>query len=186
MSHSTVFAPGSTALITGAASGIGLALAKHCFRNGMNVILADLNSDALASAEAALNSEAPASGNATTKTVAMDVTSLSDWEALKKTVAESFKTVEVLVLNAAIGFRGRSWGDHEYFRQVSLVPLKPRRSATDTVLDAGDQPLRRSEWCQHILAGSQGRCISQEDGHRHHRQQAGHHQPAWQPRLQRV
>lgn len=118
MSHSTVFAPGSTALITGAASGIGLAIAKHCYTNGMNVILADLNSDALASAESALKSEAPASGNATTLAVAMDVSKLSDWEALKKTITESFKTVEVLVLNAAIGIPGRSWGDHEYFRQT--------------------------------------------------------------------
>jgi NAD(P)-dependent dehydrogenase (short-subunit alcohol dehydrogenase family) len=113
----SVFQPGSTALITGAASGIGLALAKHCYRSGMNVILADISSQALASAESAL--EKPSSGSAgTTRFVTTDVTKIADWEALKETVAQSFKTVELLVLNAAIGIRGKSWGDHEYFRQV--------------------------------------------------------------------
>ncbi|KAL2208393.1 NAD(P)-binding protein [Sarocladium strictum] len=113
----SVFQPGSTALITGAASGIGLALAKHCYRSGMNVILADISSQALASAESAL--EKPSSGSAgTTRFVTTDVTKIADWEALKETVAQSFKTVELLVLNAAIGIRGKSWGDHEYFRQT--------------------------------------------------------------------
>lgn len=121
MSQSSVFAPGSTALITGAASGIGFALAKHCIRNGMNVILADVSSQALASAESELQSEAPSSGSGNIRFVTMDVTSISDWDSLKETVAQSFKTVELLVLNAAIGIRDRTWGDHDYFRQVWSV-----------------------------------------------------------------
>ncbi|KAK0391517.1 hypothetical protein NLU13_1017 [Sarocladium strictum] len=114
MSHS-VFAAGSTALITGAASGIGFALARHCARHDMNVILADVNSQALASAESELQSEG---AKGALRFVTMDVTSISDWDSLKETVTQSFKTVELLALNAAIGIRDRTWGDHDYFRET--------------------------------------------------------------------
>ncbi len=35
------------AVITGAASGIGLALAEHCIRKGMKVVMADIEADTL-------------------------------------------------------------------------------------------------------------------------------------------
>lgn len=38
---------GKTAVITGGASGIGLGLAKHCAELGMNVVLGDIQQDAL-------------------------------------------------------------------------------------------------------------------------------------------
>lgn len=41
---------GKTAVITGAASGIGLALAEHCARERMNVVLADIEEEALEAA----------------------------------------------------------------------------------------------------------------------------------------
>jgi NADP-dependent 3-hydroxy acid dehydrogenase YdfG len=44
------------AVITGAASGIGLALAEHCVRVGMKVVLADVEAEALAKAEADMKS----------------------------------------------------------------------------------------------------------------------------------
>ena len=38
---------GKTAVITGGASGIGLGLAEHCAQLGMNVVLGDIQKDAL-------------------------------------------------------------------------------------------------------------------------------------------
>ncbi len=54
MANHPAIAAGRTAVITGGASGIGLAAAKRYASLGMNVAIADLNSAALSSAEAAI------------------------------------------------------------------------------------------------------------------------------------
>ena len=38
---------GKTAIVTGAANGVGLAIARHFVQNGANVILADMNEEKL-------------------------------------------------------------------------------------------------------------------------------------------
>ena len=48
------------AVITGAASGIGRALAERCAREGMKVVLADVEPGPLAEVEASLAAEARA------------------------------------------------------------------------------------------------------------------------------
>ena len=45
---------GKVAVITGAASGIGRALADRCVQEGMKVVLADVEVEALAKTEASL------------------------------------------------------------------------------------------------------------------------------------
>src|SRR5690242_8784212 len=53
MSHPAI-APGRVAVITGGASGIGLAAARKFAAAGMKIVLADLQSDALETAAAAV------------------------------------------------------------------------------------------------------------------------------------
>ena len=51
-----IFKEGNTAVITGGASGIGLALAKKCAGYGMRVVVADRDAAALAAVPAAVAS----------------------------------------------------------------------------------------------------------------------------------
>jgi NADP-dependent 3-hydroxy acid dehydrogenase YdfG len=113
MSPTDVFSSGSTALITGAGSGIGLAIAKTCRSKGMRTLLVDYNEEAL---EALTKTHFPNDSDVVTSKV--DVSSISDWQALKKLALEKFGSIEFLVLNAGRGLRG-TWGDDDYFRDVS-------------------------------------------------------------------
>ena len=54
-----VLRPGGVAVITGGASGIGLAAARRFAGLGMRVAIADLGADRLAAAEGTLAAEAP-------------------------------------------------------------------------------------------------------------------------------
>lgn len=119
MSATGVFAAGSTALITGAASGIGLSIAKLCAAKGMNVLLVDRNEEALITAKTSLAD----SGSGKIKTAVVDVANGGDWEKLRELVAAQFGTVELLVLNAGTTAKG-SWGDGSYFRTVSGAASK--------------------------------------------------------------
>ncbi|KAF5549292.1 20beta-hydroxysteroid dehydrogenase [Fusarium mexicanum] len=95
MSPTDVFSPGSTALITGAGSGIGLAIAKTCRSKGMRTLLVDNNEEAL---EALTKTHFPNDSDVVTSKV--DVSSTSDWQALKKLALDKFDSIEFLVLNA--------------------------------------------------------------------------------------
>jgi NADPH:quinone reductase-like Zn-dependent oxidoreductase len=82
MPSNPVFKSGNTALITGGASGIGLALATKCAGYGMNVIICDNNNSNLSSAKSAIK------GNV--ETVNMDVSRVEDFEKLKVQVEKDF------------------------------------------------------------------------------------------------
>ena len=71
---------GKVAVITGAASGIGLALTKKCLAEGMQVVMADIQQDALDKAAADLQ----AAGNNNILAVRTDVSLQEEIEALAK------------------------------------------------------------------------------------------------------
>ncbi|KAL8829630.1 MAG: hypothetical protein Q9170_006087 [Blastenia crenularia] len=111
MASHPVFRAGKTALITGAASGIGLAVARLCRSHGMKLALVDLDQKKLSEAKASIGEEA------LTETFAKDVSQIEQWHDLKSAVEESFGGVDFLMLNAAIGLKS-GWDDTEYFHKI--------------------------------------------------------------------
>jgi NAD(P)-dependent dehydrogenase (short-subunit alcohol dehydrogenase family) len=88
------------AVITGAASGIGRALAERCAQEGMKVVLADVEAEALTKTEASLQ----ASG-ATVLAVRTDVSQARDIEALAQKTLDAFGAVHLLCNNAGVAGR---------------------------------------------------------------------------------
>lgn len=117
-----VFKAGNTALITGAASGIGLAVAHLCRKHGMNLALVDNNSHNLEEAKRSLAGDE----DLQTESYCMDVSKIEEWKHLRGQVEKNFKGgVQFLMLNAGIGPKS-SWEDAESFQKVGLH--KPPRS----------------------------------------------------------
>ncbi|MBV9511145.1 MAG: SDR family NAD(P)-dependent oxidoreductase [Caulobacteraceae bacterium] len=110
MSQHPAFVPGRVAVITGGASGIGLATARRLVDLGLVAVLADLPGESLSAAAASLGANAHA--------VPTDV---SDPEALHRLKAAAYALGEVSLLmnNAGVGgARGKLWEQPERFRQV--------------------------------------------------------------------
>ena len=89
---------GRVAVVTGAASGIGRALAARFAAAGMRCVLADIEEDALSRAV----SELRAAGAAVTG-VRTDVARAADVQALADRALEEFGAVHVLCNNAGVG-----------------------------------------------------------------------------------
>ena len=88
---------GKSAIVTGAASGIGKAIAELLAKEGASVAIADLNQDAAEATAAAIRQ---AGGKA--MGVAMDVTDEAAVIAGTDRVAQAFGGVDILVSNAGI------------------------------------------------------------------------------------
>jgi NAD(P)-dependent dehydrogenase (short-subunit alcohol dehydrogenase family) len=92
------------AVITGGASGIGRALADRCAQEGMNIVLADIEEDALVTAK----SELEATG-VSALAVQTDVSQAEDIETLAEKTIEKFGHVHLLFNNAGVGAPGAAW-----------------------------------------------------------------------------
>lgn len=107
------------AVVTGAASGIGRAIADRCAKEGMKVVLADINKEDLATAEAELTAT-----GATVLAVPTDVSKAGDVEALARKTLEVFGGVHLLFNNAGVGMSGILWentlADWEWVIGVNL------------------------------------------------------------------
>src|ERR1700694_3910215 len=86
------------AVVTGAASGIGLGIARAFSDAGMKVVLADVREEPLQQAAAELR-------DAGAQAIALrtDVTRLEDVEALAAAALDAFGAVHVLCNNAGVG-----------------------------------------------------------------------------------
>ncbi len=110
---------GKVAVITGAASGIGLGIAERCVREGMKVVLADINEANLATAE----TELKAAGGIVVS-MRTDVSKRSDVEQLARKAYDSFGQVHMLFNNAGVAAGGApweaTWNDWEWVIGVNL------------------------------------------------------------------
>ena len=84
---------GKVAVVTGGASGIGQGIAAQLVAEGMRVIIADIERDALDAAAAELGVDG----------VQTDVSDIASVENLACTAVEKYGTVHVVCINAGIG-----------------------------------------------------------------------------------
>jgi NAD(P)-dependent dehydrogenase (short-subunit alcohol dehydrogenase family) len=89
---------GKTAVVTGAASGIGLEIARSLAKEGANVVLADVEQKALDAAVAELRGS-----GAAVIGVRTDVTSFESVQALEAAAVAAHGKVHILVSNAGVG-----------------------------------------------------------------------------------
>ena len=107
---------GKTAVVTGAASGIGRALAGAFAAEGMRVVLADVEAAALDEAAHAIGGDAIA--------VRTDVSNGDQVEALAVAAERAFGAVHLVCNNAGVALSGLSWmhtiADWEWVLGVNL------------------------------------------------------------------
>ncbi len=89
---------GGTAVVTGGASGLGLAMATRFAEAGMNIVLGDIEAEPLAMAEASI-----AAKGVKVMPVRTDVAKSEDVEALAVKSYERFGKVNIICNNAGIG-----------------------------------------------------------------------------------
>ena len=95
------------AVITGAASGIGLGIAKRAVREGMKVVIADIEEAALASAEKMLRKLGDH-----VITVPTDVSKAIDLEKLAQKTIDVYGEIHLLVNNAGVALLNRQTWKH--------------------------------------------------------------------------
>ncbi len=127
MQHHPAIAPGRTAVITGGASGIGLAAGKRLAALGLNVVLADLAGARLDAARQAVIEVAAAAGATdaagSVRAVPTDVSRIEDLHALRQATDAAFGDVALLMNNAAISPVGRPWDAYEDWQRLIGVNL---------------------------------------------------------------
>jgi NAD(P)-dependent dehydrogenase (short-subunit alcohol dehydrogenase family) len=121
MSHPAM-SPNNVAVITGGASGIGLAAATRFARLGMKVCIADLGTDRLKQAETKLSSVAP-EGAADIMAAAIDVSRADDVVALESAVRKRFGGTDILMNNAGIQPGSKLFGPSENWQRILAVNL---------------------------------------------------------------
>jgi len=113
---------GKVAVVTGAASGIGKALATRFVEEGMKVVLADVERDALREVTREFES-----AGAEVLAVRTDVAQADDLSALAEATLERFGKVHVLCNNAGVFAGGFSWkappSDWEWVLGVNLYGI---------------------------------------------------------------
>jgi NAD(P)-dependent dehydrogenase (short-subunit alcohol dehydrogenase family) len=115
MSHPALV-PGAVAVVTGGASGIGLAAARRFAALGLHVCIADLGADRLAAAVAELTPDAR--DDAEIAGFEVDVSDRSALADLERAVADRFGGADVVMNNAAIQIPTDALGPETDWRKL--------------------------------------------------------------------
>lgn len=109
-------APGNAAVITGAASGIGLAAAKRLALMGMKIVLADIGGARLDDASRAVSAIA---GDDAVLAVAADVSKADEVDRLAERAFGAFGGVSLLMNNAGVGDNpGKPWENRDAWKRL--------------------------------------------------------------------
>ncbi len=127
---------GKTAVLTGAGSGFGLECARIAAQRGMNVVLVDIQQDALDAADAEIRA-----AGARTLARRVDVSKPEDMGRLAEEVKAAFGAPHFIFNNAGVGAGGLIWEnsvkDWEWVLGVNLWGVvNGVRSFTPMMLDA--------------------------------------------------
>lgn len=119
--YAEVFAPGRVAVITGGASGIGLAAAKRFAANGMRVVLSDREGETL---HQAVQAVAAVSTGGPEDVIALpcDVSDPAQLQAIAEEVYATFSDTALLMNNAGVGKNpGKPWQDLDAWKRLLEV-----------------------------------------------------------------
>ena len=99
-----------TAVVTGAAAGIGRGLARHLARLGMTVVVADIDAARAAQVAADIVDEvAAAGGHGTAAGYGVDVADAAAVDAMAEHMFTHYGSVELLINNAGVESSGLLW-----------------------------------------------------------------------------
>lgn len=115
-----VLTPGRGAVITGAASGIGLAAAKRFAAKGMHVCLVDVDQQALDQAHEDVRAAAQ---GGRVMSAAADVANQDDMSALQDRVMDTFGDIAFVMNNAICRLSGGCLDEHDNWRRTMDVGL---------------------------------------------------------------
>jgi NAD(P)-dependent dehydrogenase (short-subunit alcohol dehydrogenase family) len=126
---------GRVAVVTGAAGGIGLALAQRFASEGMRVVIADVDAERLAAAAATIDGEVEA--------VATNVARPDDVDALAQRAFDRFGAVHVVCNNAGVTRPGPAWEldaeEWQWLLSVNVVGVvNGIRSFVPAMLERGE------------------------------------------------
>ena len=121
MPHAAM-SPNNVAVITGGASGIGLAAAMRFATLGMRVCIADLGTNRLAEAETRIATAAPR-GAVDVMAMTADVSRIEDVSVLEQAVRERFGGTDILMNNAGIQPGSQMFNPLQNWQRILSVNL---------------------------------------------------------------
>jgi len=121
MTHHPAIQPGRAAVITGAASGVGLAAAQRLAGLGLNIVMADLDHARLAAAQASVREVA--AGGVAVELLPTDVSDYDQVLRLRDVAFFRFDDVAVLMNNAGVAGGGHAFANREDWSRLLAVNL---------------------------------------------------------------